>query len=74
MAICLEPFGEEVARGAQFIEGYVPEPGPFDELTDRWNRTSGDVQRFTRDKPGTALAAGLAAGMLIGFLVGVGRG
>jgi len=74
MALCFEPFGEEVARGAQFIEGYIPEPGPLDELSDQWNRTSSDVQRFARDNPGTALAAGLAAGILIGFFVGAGRG
>jgi hypothetical protein len=74
MALCLEPFGEEVARGAQFIEAYIPDPGPLDELSDRWNRTSSDVQRYARDKPGAAMAAGLAAGILIGFLVGVGRG
>jgi hypothetical protein len=74
MALCLEPFGEEVARVAQFIEAYSPEPGPLDELSDRWNRTSSDVQRFARQNPGTALGVGLAAGILIGFFVGIGRG
>ena len=74
MALCLEPFGEEVARGAQFIEDWRPEPSPLDELLDRWNRTSGDFQRLARENPGAALGAGLAAGILMGFFLGIGRG
>ncbi|HET9793679.1 MAG TPA: hypothetical protein VFS34_04380 [Thermoanaerobaculia bacterium] len=74
MALCLEPFGEEVARGAQFIEACRPEPSPLDDLADRWNRTSGDLQRFARENPGAALGAGLAAGILMGFFLGIERG
>lgn len=70
MAVCFEPFGEEVARGAQFIEAEEVIPGTFDDLAVRWSRTSSDLDRFARENPGAALSAGLAAGVLIGFLIG----
>ncbi len=74
MALCLEPFGEEVARGAQFIGTEEPDEGPLVGLADQWNRRSSDVNRFARENPGAALGAGLVAGVLIGFLIGIGRG
>jgi ElaB/YqjD/DUF883 family membrane-anchored ribosome-binding protein len=70
MAVCFEPFGEEVARGAQFIEADELVAGALDDLAERWNRTSSDLNRFARDNPGAALGAGLAAGVLIGLLIG----
>jgi len=72
MAVCLEPFGEEVARGAQFIEAESFDPGALEEIADRWNRTSSELQRYARENPGAALGAGLAAGLLIGVFLGRG--
>jgi ElaB/YqjD/DUF883 family membrane-anchored ribosome-binding protein len=68
----LEPFGEEVARGAQFIEPETYDPRASDEIAERWHRTSGDLHRFARENPGAALGAGLAAGVLIGVFLGKG--
>lgn len=73
MALCLEPFGEEVARRAQFIDAEGSEADTRDGLADQWYRTSSEMQRLARQKPGAALGAGLAAGVLIGFLIGIGR-
>lgn len=70
MAVCLEPIGEEVARGAQFIEAAEASPGPLEEIADRWYRVSSDLHRFARENPGAALGAGLAAGMLVGVMLG----
>ena len=70
MAVCFEPFGEEVARAAQFIEAEEIVPGKIDDLAVRWNRTSSDLNRFAQENPGAALGAGLAAGVLIGFFIG----
>ena len=72
MALCLEPFGEEVARGAQFIETEESLPGALEEIADRWFRASSDLHRFARENPGAALGAGLAAGVLIGVIIGKG--
>ena len=72
MAVCLEPFGEEVARGAQFIEAEADEPGAIEDLAERWYRTSSELQRYARENPGAALGAGLAAGVLIGVFLGKG--
>jgi hypothetical protein len=72
MAVCLEPFGEEVARGAQFIEPGIDDPRASDEIAERWHRTSIDLHRFARENPGAALGAGLAAGVLIGVFLGKG--
>ena len=72
MAVCLKPFGEEIARGAQFIEPETDDSGAFEEITERWHRTSHDLHRFARENPGAALGAGLAAGVLIGVFLGKG--
>ena len=72
MAVCFEPFGEEVARGAQFIEAEPFDPGVLEEMAERWYRTSSDLHRLARENPGTALGAGLAAGLLIGVFLGKG--
>jgi len=65
-------FGEEVARGAQFIEAIEPLAGPLEEITDQWYKVTRDVNRFARENPGAALGAGLAAGVLIGVVLGRG--
>jgi len=72
MALCLKPFGEEVARGAQFFETEDAPPSALEEFSDRWQRTSSDLQRFARANPTAALGAGLAAGVLIGLIIGKG--
>jgi len=72
MAVCLVPFGEEVARGAQFIEADPDDPGALDDMAERWRRTSSDLQRYARENPGAALGAGLFAGLLIGVFLGKG--
>lgn len=72
MAVCLEPFGEEVARGAQFIEAEPENPGTFEDMAERWHRASSGLHRFARENPGAALGAGLAAGVLIGAFLGKG--
>jgi ElaB/YqjD/DUF883 family membrane-anchored ribosome-binding protein len=68
----LGPFGEEVARGAQFIEPETDDPAAIDEIAERLQRTSSDLHRFARENPGAALGAGLAAGVLIGVFLGRG--
>jgi hypothetical protein len=73
MTVCFEPFGEEVARGAQFIGAEESDEGPLDSIADEWYRRSSDVNRLARQNPGAALGAGLLAGVLIGFLIGAGR-
>jgi ElaB/YqjD/DUF883 family membrane-anchored ribosome-binding protein len=72
MAVCLEPFGEEVARGAQFIEADSDDPGAPEDMAERWQRTSSDLHRYARENPGAALGAGLFAGLLIGVFLGKG--
>jgi len=72
MAVCLRPFGEEVARGAQFIEPETHDPGAVEEIAGRWHRTSNDLHRFAHENPGAALGAGLAAGVLLGVFLGKG--
>jgi ElaB/YqjD/DUF883 family membrane-anchored ribosome-binding protein len=76
MAVCLKPFGEEVARGAQFIEPETDDTGAVEEaveeIAERWHRTSNGLHRFARENPGAALGAGLAAGVLIGVFLGKG--
>ena len=72
MAVCLKPFGEEVARGAQFIEPVTDDPGAIEEIAEQWHRASNDLHRFARENPGAALGAGLAAGVLIGVFLGRG--
>ena len=61
MALCLKPFGEEVARGAQFFESENAPPSALEEFTDRCQRASSDLHRFARANPTAALGAGIAA-------------
>ena len=70
MALCLVPFGEEVARGAQFFESESAPPSPLEEITDRCHRASSDLNRFARTNPAAVVGAGLAAGVLIGLIIG----
>ena len=70
MALCWEPFGEEIARAAQFIEAEEAAPGTLDEITAGWHKASSDVHRFGRENPEAALGIGLAAGLLIGIAIG----
>lgn len=72
MAVCLKPFGEEVARGAQFIGSEDEPPNVLEELTDRCHRASNDLHRLARTNPTAVIGAGIAAGLLIGLIIGKG--